>query len=117
MYPYPYAITNRGGISEIPVTSVNVGKTEVVLNLPNHAFYGKPYKGYFTLKINSAIPAGTTTTLPLQLQANGVAVNLMNLGGQQATVADLGIPGTGVALVYYDKETNLLQFAAKPASA
>ena len=117
MYPYPYAITNRGGISEIPVTSVNVGTTEVVLNLPNHAFYGKPYKGYFTLKINAAVPTGTTTTLPLQLQANGVVVNLMNLGGQQATVADLGIPGTGVVLVYYDKETNLLQFAAKPASA
>lgn len=115
MYPYPYSITNRGGISEIPVTSVSVTTTEVVLNLPNHAFYGKPYKGYFTLKMNTAIPTGTTT-LPLQLQANGVAVNLMLLGGAQATVADLGIPGTGVVPVYYDKETNLLQLAATPAS-
>lgn len=116
MYPYPYAITNRDGISEIPVTSVSVTTTEVVLNLPNHAFYGKPYKGYFTLKMNAAIPTGTTTTLPLQLQANGVAVNLTLLGGTQATVADIGIPGTGVIPVYYDKETNLLQLAAMPSN-
>ena len=44
MYPYPYAITNRGGISEIPVTSVNVGTTEVVLIFPIMLFNGKAYK-------------------------------------------------------------------------
>lgn len=115
MYPYPYAVTNRGGISEIPVTAVNVTTTEVTLNLPNHSFYGKPYKGYFTLKVNTAIPTGTTTTLPLNLEANGTSVPLMLLGGTQATVAALGIPGTGAVLVYYDKETNLLQLIGPQA--
>lgn len=109
MFPYPYSVTNRGGVSEIPTTAVNVTTTNVTFVLPNHAFYGKPYKGYFTLKVNNAIPTGTTTTLPVQLQANNVAVPLTLLGGAAATVANLGIPGTGAVLVYYDESSQLLQ--------
>lgn len=116
MIPYlNQPVTNRYGIAKIGTTAVNVSTTDVTFTLPNHAFYHKPQQGYFTLYVNNAIPTGTTTTLPLQLQVNNVVLPITTLGGAEATVADLGIPGTGAVLMWYDETSNTLQIVGAAA--
>ena len=103
---YPFNFANRNGIPMIETTSVTVGTESVVLNLPNKAFRWLNDKGVILLRLNQPIPEGTTDTLPIVFQANDYTQNLTNVGGAAITVAQ--ILGTGVYMIYYDKDANLM---------
>lgn len=59
------------------------------------------------LDITSAIPTGTTATLPVNIALNGSTVPLTTFGGGAVTAGDL--VGTGRILVIYDKMKNAIQ--------
>ncbi|MBR5159667.1 MAG: hypothetical protein IKW84_08835 [Bacteroidaceae bacterium] len=63
--------------------------------------------GLFALRIATAIPEGTTGTLPVTLTLNGTARALTQLGGDAVTAADLA--GTGVIMVFNDLFNGVLQ--------
>lgn len=104
---YPFNFANRNGIPMIETTSVTVGTDSVVLNLPNRVFRWLNDKGVILLRLNQPIPEGTTATLPIVFQANDYTQALTNIGGTPITVAQ--ILGTGVYMIYYDKDSNLMQ--------
>lgn len=104
---YPFNFCNRRGIPMIETTSITVGTDNVVLNLPDRVFRYLNDKGIVLLRLNQAIPTGTTTTLPIVFSANDFTQPLTNVGGGAITVAQ--IPATGVYMIYYDKDANLMQ--------
>lgn len=104
---YPFNFANRNGIPMIETTSVTVGTDNVILALPNRVFRWLNDKGVILLRVNQAIPEGTTATLPIVFQSNDFTQPLTNVGGAAITVAQ--IPGTGVYMIYYDKDANLMQ--------
>ena len=104
---YPFNFSNRRGIPLIETNSVTVTDTNVVLMLPNRAFRQLNDKGLVLIKLSQAIPDGTTATLPILFSANNFTQPLTNVGGTAITVAQ--IPNTGVYLIYYDKDANLMQ--------
>jgi hypothetical protein len=72
-----------------------------------------PPVGFFTVRIASAIPTGTTATLPVTLTLNGSTRALTNMDGSAVTAAD--ITGTGVLLVFNDRFNGVLQLMNVPA--
>lgn len=106
--------TNAGGIPYLATTNVTVGTESVDLALGWQRRL--PPVGYFTVRISSAIPTGTTATLPITLSLNGVTRNLTLFDGTQATVADL-IGSTGVILVFNDRFSSILQLMSVAVSA
>lgn len=104
---YPFNFSNRRGIPMLETTSVTVTDTNVVLNLPNRAFRWLNDKGVILLRLNQPIPEGTTATLPVLFSSNDFTQPLTNIGGTAITVAQ--VTGTGVYLIYYDKDANLMQ--------
>jgi len=91
----------------IESNSVTVGTDNVVITLPNRVFRWLNDKGVVLFRLNQSIPTGTTDTLPIVFSANDFTQPLTNLGGEEITVAQ--IPSTGIYLIYYDKDTNLMQ--------
>jgi len=71
----------------LETNSVTVTDTEVVLNLPNKAFRWLNDKGVILLKLNNAIPEGTTETLPILFSSNEYTQPLTNIGGTAITAA------------------------------
>ncbi len=63
--------------------------------------------GIVLVELSQAIPAGTTGTLPVLFETNGVTKNVTTYNGANVTVSD--IPGTGVFQLFYDKQTDTLQ--------
>lgn len=104
---YPFNFANRNGIPLIETSSVTVGTENVVLGLPNRVFRWLNDKGIILLRLNQAIPEGTTATLPIVFSANDYTQALTNVGGTPITVAQ--VPGVGVYMIYYDKDANLMQ--------
>ena len=104
---YPFNFCNRNGIPMIETSSVTVGTDNVVLALPNRVFRWLNSKGIILLRLNQQIPTGTTDTLPIVFSANEFTQPLTNLGGEAITVAQM--PSTGVYMIYYDKDSNLMQ--------
>lgn len=104
---YPINFSNRRGLPLIEVNTTTVGTDSVVLNIPNGAFRFLQDKGIFLLYLTTAIPTGTTATLPIVLSSNNVTQALTNIGGAAITVAQL--PGAGVYEVFFDKSRNILQ--------
>lgn len=107
-------ITNINGIPYLSVKSVNVTTENVNLNL---GFANIPPVGYFTIRVGSAIPEGTTDTLSVQVSLNIGAINggtrlLTTFGGTAVTAAD--IAGTGVLTVFYDRFNDILQLVSTP---
>jgi len=102
--------TNAGGVPYLSTTNVTVSDTTVDLALGWQRRL--PPVGYFTVRVTSAIPEGTTATLPVTLSLNGVTRNLTLYNGDAVTVADL-IGGTGVFLVYNDRFNNILQLMSR----
>lgn len=103
---FPSQYINRT-IPTIESTSVSVTATEVTFNFRSNPLTPTPFRGLLVVKLE-AIPAGTTTTLPINFAStvNGSqAVTTWN--GAALTVADL--PGSGVYLFYYDRLANVLQ--------
>ena len=105
-------ITNLGGIPYISTTNTTVGTDAVDFAL---GFIRRPLPpmGYFTVRITSAIPTGTTATLPITLTLNGSTRALTNMDGSAVTAAD--ITGTGVLLVFNDRFNGILQLMNVPA--
>lgn len=104
---YPFNYVNRRGIPAIETSSITVNDDNVVLGLPDRAFRFLNDKGVMLLRLNQAIPAGTTDTLPIVFSVNDFTQPLTNVGGTPITVAQM--PGAGVYTIYYDKNANLMQ--------
>lgn len=94
---------NAGGQPYISNTQVTVGTDAVNIAL---GFRRIQPIGYFTVRMENAIPTGTTATLPITLTLNGVTRALTLANGDPVTVAD--ILGANVFLVFNDKFNNLL---------
>lgn len=99
---------NLLGIPTISSNSVTVGTSQVSFDFNSHATIGQPFRGIVVVRLNQAIPAGTTTTLPITFTSeNSNTVNLTGFNGDNITVAD--IPGTGIYLIFVDAPTNTVQ--------
>ena len=103
--------TNINGIPYLRTTNTTVGTTTVDFALGS---YRRPLPpvGYFTVRITTAIPTGTTATLPVTLTRNGVTRALTLFDGTPVTVAEL-IGGTGVFTVFSDTESGILQLMSR----
>ena len=96
-----YINVNRGGIPAVRSLSVNVTATNVQFDFNNHPNIGGPFRGLVVVNLAQAIPADTTTTLPIVFTSNGNNVQqLVGLNGAAITVAY--IKGTGIYLVWVD---------------
>ena len=85
---------------------MTVGSENVTIELPEHALYRRNYVGSFFLDLRSAIPAGTTATLPILIGVNGDARPLLEYGNTPATVANFA--GAGIYEIHYNRYTNQL---------
>lgn len=103
----PFTWVNRRGSAAIQSTGVAVGAASVVFTFRNHAFLSNWYRGTVFVDLAQAIPAGTTGTLPVVFETNGVEQGLTKYNGEPLTAAD--IPGTGIFELWYDKSSNVLQ--------
>lgn len=114
---YPFNFANRRGIPMIESSSVTVNTDNVTIALPNRVFRWLNDKGVILFRLNQPIPTGTTATLPILFSANDLTQALTNVGGTAITAGQ--ITGTGVYLIYYDKDANLMQLltTAIPAAA
>lgn len=93
-----YINTNVNGIPAISSNSVTVGTTAVSYDFNNHVNVGRPFRGLIIVRLNQAIPAGTTDTLPINFTTDGGNVKVLTkFNGDAATVAD--IAGTGIYIV------------------
>ena len=86
--------------------NVTVGTDAVTIEVPNHAFFRRNYVGNFYLNLRTAIPAGTTATLPVLIGTNGDTRPLMETEGVPVTVANLS--GAGIYNIHYNRYTNEL---------
>ena len=102
--------TNAGGIPYLTTTNVTVSDTAVDLALGWQRRLAPV--GYFTIRVQNAIPEGTTATLPVTLSLNGVTRQLTLFDGTAVTVADL-IGGTGTFLVFNDRFNSVLQLMSR----
>lgn len=103
-----YLNTNINGIPAISSNSVTVGTASVSFDFYNHRNIGAPYRGIIVVRLNQAIPTGTTDTLEINFTSNGGnAKTLTKFNGEVVTVAD--IAGTGIYLVWYEDTSDTLQ--------
>jgi hypothetical protein len=101
---YPFNFANRNGIPMLESNSVEVTTTNVVINIPNRAFRFLNGTGLLLFRLNTEI---TNDTLPILFSSNEFTQPLTLVGGVAATGAD--IASIGVYLIYYDKNSNLMQ--------
>lgn len=100
---------NVNGIPTLSSNSVTVTTTAVQFDFTNHPVSGGPYRGLIIFRLAQAIPAGTTTTLPVVLTSDGGNPKpVTGYDGAAVTVADLA--GTGIYLAWYEAQTDTLQF-------
>lgn len=98
-----------GYVPYLMVTNITVGTDSVNLAMGNRDIFPT---GTFFVRIGTAIPTGTTGTLPVTLTLNGVTRQLTFFGGQNVTVANL--TGTGVIEVFNDVDNGILQLLSTP---
>lgn len=96
--------TNVNGTPYITSSNITVTDTAVDIAL---GFRRIQPVGYLTVRIATAIPTGTTGTLPVTLTLNGTARSLTFFDGTPVTAAD--ITGTGVITVFNDRFNGILQ--------
>lgn len=96
--------TNVNGVPYLTSTNITVTDTAVDIAL---GFRRIQPVGYLTVRIASAIPDGTTGTLPVTLSLNGTSRALTFFNGTPVTAADL--VGTGVIEVFNDRFNSILQ--------
>ena len=106
MAKFPWQYVNINGVPTIKTRAVVVSDTAVIFKFAPD-FDGRPFRGMILVYISEAIPAGTTTTLPVQFSMAGTTSNVTVAGGTGVTVADL--PGVGIYLVYFDRWADTLQ--------
>jgi hypothetical protein len=103
-----YINVNASGIPAISSLSVNVSTTQVAFDFNNHRNVGRPFRGLIVTRLAQAVPAGTTTTLPIVFTSGGGNPKpLIGFNGEPVTVADL--PGTGIYIVWHESQTDTLQ--------
>lgn len=94
--------------SDLDIFLVNVTTTEVQFDFNNHRNIGTPFRGLLIVRLNQAIPTGTTTTLPVVFTSSGGnPQRLTGFNGADITVAQ--ISGTGIYLCWFEHTTNTLQ--------
>lgn len=103
----PFTWVNRNGSAAIASTGVVVNTENVVFSFRNHAFVNTSYRGTIFVNLRQAIPTGTTNTLPILFETNGVTQAVTKFNGNLLTVAD--IAGTGVYQFWFERDTNTLQ--------
>lgn len=106
---YPFNFANRNGIPMIESNSVTADTTNVIINIPNRAFRFLNGTGLILFRLNTAIPTGSET-LPILFSSNDFTQPLIIVGGDAATGTQLS--GTGIYLMYYAKDANLMQLIA-----
>jgi hypothetical protein len=99
---------NAGGQPYISNTQVTVGTDTVNIALGWRRI--QPI-GYFTIRMENAIPTGTTATLPITLTLNGVTRALTLSNGDAVTVAD--VLGASIMQVFNDKFNGLLVLTSR----
>ena len=104
--PFLYPSLGRNNLNTLPSVNVTVGTDAVTIEIPNHAFFRRNYVGSFLLDLRTAIPAGTTATLPVLIGTNGDTRPLMETEGTAATVANFA--GAGIYEIHYNRYTNEL---------
>ena len=102
--------TNAGGVQYLRSTNVTVSDTavDIALGWQNRQL---PPVGYFTVRMESQIPDGTTGTLPVTLKLNGITRNLTLPNGDSLTAADL--LGVMVFTVFNDRFNNILAIMSR----
>ena len=100
---YPFNFANRNGIPMIESGSVTNTDTNTVITIPNRAFRFLNGTGLILFRLNTAI----TGTLPIIFSSNNFTQPLTLVGGTEATGTQLS--GTGIYLIYYAKDSNLMQ--------
>lgn len=104
---YPFNFANRNGIPMLESTSVETTTTNVVINIPNRAFRFLNGTGLILFRLNTEI---ADATLPILFSSNEFTQPLTLIGGTAATGSDFS--AVGVYLIYYDKNSNLMQLIA-----
>jgi len=105
--------TNVNGIPYLATNGVSVTAESVDFAL---GFRRIPKIGKVAIRITSAIPDGTTGTLPVRFTLNGSTRNLTFFGGDDVTAADL--VGAGVIEAWFDWFNGIFQItSALPATA
>ena len=97
---FNFPTLGRNNFNTIPSANVTVSTEAVTIELPNHSLYRRNYVGSFFLNLRTAIPAGTTGTLPVNISSNGVSLPLM-------VTAD-NLNGAGIYEIHYNRYTNEL---------
>ena len=105
-------ITNFNGTPYLQSSNITVTDTAVDIAL---GFFRVAPFGDINIRIASAIPEGTTGTLPVTLTLNGTSRPLTFFGGAPVTAADLA--GTGVITVFNDRLNGILQIKSVTAPA
>ena len=105
----PNITVNAGGLPYISNTNVTVGTESVDIAL---GFRRIQPVGLLLVRMENAIPTGTSGTLPINLTLNGVTRSLTNMDGSAVTAAD--ITSNGVLLVFNDKFNGILQLMSIP---
>ena len=95
--------TNANGIPYLSTTTVTVTEDAVSFAL---GFRRIQPVGYFTVRVEDAIPTGTTETLPVNITLNGTTRPLTYFNGTPVTVAD--VTGTGILLIFNDRFNGIL---------
>lgn len=103
---FNFPTLGRNNFNTIPSANVTVSTEAVTIELPNHSLYRRNYVGSFFLNLRTAIPAGTTGTLPVNISSNGVSLPLMATEGVPVTADNLN--GAGIYEIHYNRYTNEL---------
>lgn len=103
---YPFNFANRNGIPMIESGNVTTTDTNVVISIPNRAFRFLNGTGLILFRLNTAIPE-SAASLPVIFSSNDFTQNLTALNN--VNVIGSQLTGTGVYLIYYDKNANLMQ--------
>ena len=101
---YPFNFANRNGIPMLESSSVTVNDTNVIINIPDRAFRFLNGTGMILFRLNTEI---TNDTLPIIFSSNNFTQSLTIVGGTNATGTNMS--GVGIYLIYYDKNSNLMQ--------
>ena len=95
---YPFNFANRNGIPMLESTSVTTNTNNVIINIPNRAFRFLNGTGLILFRLNTEI---TNASLPILFSSNEFTQPLTLVGGNISEI--------GVYIIYYDKNSNLMQ--------
>lgn len=104
--PIPFNSQGIWGIESQGAPTVTA--TDVTFNFESHPNVNTPYNGLLLVNITTAIPSGTTGTLPIFFKTGNRAAREVTKGsGAPLTVAD--ISGTGYYMFFYNYRTGILR--------